>query len=576
MHRRQRARGLAALALAAGAVLALPGAAAASVATVSFKPEADAYVSSSYPTTSFGTSTAMAVDGSPRKQTFLRFDVQGLNGRTVVDARLRLYQSDASDSGGRVFTASSTSWDESITWNTKPAIDGIQLGQFGTVANGSSYEIALGDSVQSDGPVTLALDSTSADEARWATRESTKPPPRLILRVESGDAITDGLTQVAGPNGGAADPTSFSLQHRLAITDSGRLLSVYVPHRAGPQLAWRDPAGNWQTQSTGASDRGSLLTGIASGVNPASIVVGKDSTGNERAWVVFGASSSSSTIPIYLRRLSNLDSPDGPKLGPLVVLAPGGGSKPDVQLVRKESGVTKAVVLWSRPGGSGTYELQSAWLEDLDSETPEISHRTMLSSSTSSKLWGTLASANGTVQAIARTGGRLVSFMHEPSEPPESWALRANGVSASGYGYHSAVSLESGKTLVAVESNATDHVVKVQRFLADNTASAAELALSGYAMPSLTTDGTSAWLVMIRRSDGYVVSRQFTPGSGWSTIDEVEIGAEGGGNYSAPSLLGQADGRLRLIVRGPAGSTVGANGVLAYQRPLFPAFGFAE
>ena len=105
----------------------------------------------------------------------------------------------------------------------------------------------------------------------------------------------DGVSMVAEPKRGATEPTGFGLQRRLATTASGRLLSVHVPHKAGPQLAWRDPAGTWQTHSTGDSLNGSLLAGSASGINPASIVVGRDSAGAEQAWVVFGGSSTSST-----------------------------------------------------------------------------------------------------------------------------------------------------------------------------------------------------------------------------------------------------------------------------------------
>jgi hypothetical protein len=72
---------------------------------------------------------------------------------------------------------------------------------------------------------------------------------------------------------------------------------------------------------------------------------------------------------------------------------------------------------------------------------------------------------------------------------------------------------------------------------------------------------------MIRASDGYVISRSFSAASGWSQSNAVEIGAEGGGNYAWPNVLRQADGRLRLIVRGPAGPS-GQTAVLAFQRAL--------
>ena len=140
-------------------------------------------------------------------------------------------------------------------------------------------------------------------------------------------------------------------------------------------------------------------------------------------------------------------------------------------------------------------------------------------------------------------------------------------MTASGYGYHSAVTLDSGETITAVETDSALGVVKIQRFTAANAPVPAELSLVGYMHPTLATDGTSAWLVMIRRADRSVVSRQLTDGA-WSTVDRVEIGPEGGGNPSYPNAMRRTDGRLRLLVRGPAGPTTSQNGVIAYQRPL--------
>ena len=555
-------------ALAATLSCLLPSAAAASVATVSFGPEADTYVSSSYPATSFGTATSVSADASPKKHAYLSFDVQGLAGRPVVDARLRLYSSDGSNSGGRVFAVSSTSWNETMTWDDRPTIDGPQLGAFGAVTTGNFYEVDLGDAIQADGEITLAIDSLSSDEVRWASRESTKPAARLILEVESGDAVYDGVSMVAEPKRGASEPTGFGLQRRLATTESGRLLSIHVPHKAGPQLAWRDPAGTWQTHSTGDSVNGNLLAGSASGINPASIVVGRDSAGTEQAWVVFGGSSTSSVQPIYLRRITDLDSRSGPRIGPLVNLG-AVGSKPDIELVTTPEGTTEAVVLWSRMGAVvGTYELVAGWLDGLEGPTPALVDRSVLSSSTSSKLWGTLAgSTNGSIRAIARTNGRIVSYANTSSAPHREWAASLRGVTASGYGYHSAVTLDSGETITAVETDSVLGVVKVQRFTAANVPVPAELSLVGYAHPTLTTDGTNAWLVMIRRADRAVVSRRLSS-AGWSAADRVEIGPEEGGNPSYPNAMRRTDGRLRLLVRGPAGPTSSQNGVIAYQRPL--------
>ncbi len=63
--------------------------------------------------------------------------------------------------------------------------------------------------------------------------------------------------------------------------------------------------------------------------------------------------------------------------------------------------------------------------------------------------------------------------------------------------------LDSGQTLVAIESDTTNHVVTVQRFSAAGTAPMVEIQLTGYAKPTLASDGAQVWLVMIRQSDGF-------------------------------------------------------------------------
>jgi hypothetical protein len=129
------------------------------------------------------------------------------------------------------------------------------------------------------------------------------------------------------------------------------------------------------------------------------------------------------------------------------------------------------------------------------------------------------------------------------------------------------VALGSGEVLAATETDDTNHVLTVQRFSTAGVPAPPELQLTGYTQPTLTTDGTSAWLVMIRKSDGYVVSRRLTAGTLWTPSDRVEIGAEGGGNYEFPNAVRRVSARLRFIVRGPAGSA-SRSAVLAWQRPL--------
>jgi hypothetical protein len=280
---------------------------------------------------------------------------------------------------------------------------------------------------------------------------------------------------------------------------------------------------------------------------------------------VAGAVSAAALGGVYLRRLSDLDSPDGPRMGPLVLVdAPAGGAfKPDIQFERLADGTTRGLVVWARAGATG-YETVVGAFTDLDTDTPAIAP-VVLESGASTSRWGTLVPDRG-MSVILRSNNRLVAYHHAAEAPPGSWTHGAMGLTV--VPPASATAFATGAILAAVETDTVNHVVSVQRFAASGTPQdPPELQLSGYASPSIVSDGSDAWLFMIRISDGFLVSRHYTGAAGWSPTDRVEIGPEGGGNYDSPNALGPIDGRLRLIVRGPAASA-SRSAVLAFERPL--------
>jgi hypothetical protein len=566
-----RAHGPVALALACLGGLGLaPDAASAAIETLSFTPVADTYVDSSAPGSSFEASRSMYDDASPVKQSFLRFNVSGLHGRPVLDARLRLYNKDPSPQGGRVWSISSNSWSEAMTWGSRPAIDGPLLGQFGAVDAGNWYEVDLGQFPSGDGTVSLAIDSTNSDGAKWGTRESVNPP-QLLVDVDMGNRVFDGLSEVAAPTVGSSDPTYLPINHRAAVTSGGRTLVVHGRHADGVQLAWRDRFGaGWHNQTTGAVSDGRLLSGTKTGDWPASIATARDSAGAQHAWVVWGRKTYTYLNPVQMVRLTNLDDPAGPTVGPKVTVdaAPTGAYRPDIAFESAPGGVKRGAVIWSRCGEDSLCELHAAWFTDLESDTPALHDESVLTSASSYKRWGTLVPTAAGMRVAARgPSGKLTVYSHDARARLGSWTAGPPGVKVDDDG-PAAVAV-SGEVIAAIETDATNHVLTVQRFSETGVPAPPELQLTGYAQPTLTTDGTSAWLVMIRKSDGYVVSRQLVAGTLWTNSDRVEIGAEGGGNYAWPNAVRRVSARLRFVVRGPAGSAT-RSAVLAFQRPLIP------
>jgi hypothetical protein len=560
-----------------GAVLgALPGRSGAATSDVFvFTPLADAFVDSTNPTTTYGTKTFLNVDGSPPKQAFMRFDLANIAGRTVTGVHLRMYvTTNASSEGGRVFPVADTSWEESITWDTRPSFDPTKppLADFGAVGTTNTwYQVDLPlTTVTGDGPLSFAIDSTSSDAVRWSSREGTFVPQLIVEVLAVSGLVIDGVMTVAGPTIGSSDPTEFAINRRIAVTATGRLLALHGRHANGIQLTWRDPGGGWQTTTTGSVTDGRLNTDTGTGDWTTSVVLGRDMNGDEHAWVVWAIISGTAVRPVEMRRLSDLDSVNGPTIGPRVTVEPSGlgNVKVDMAFETALDGSLRGAISWLQHSSGTTWARVVTWFTDLDTDTPTFHDKSTLFSGTDSLRAGTLVPSAGGMRLVSRSGsGPMKIWGHDRDAPLSTWWSGASTFNIFNGSYPGAVSLSSGEVLAAAETNFTTHVVRVARFSASGSTVTTDLILTGYTQPSLATDGTDAWLVMVRSSDGYVVSRQFSEGSGWSSSDLVEIGSEGGGNYEWPNLVRETDGRLRLIVRGPSGGS-SRSAVLSYQRVL--------
>jgi hypothetical protein len=156
-------------------------------------PAADTYVDQAKPTSSYATNSEIkVVDGSgASRQGFLRFTVSGLPpGATILSAQLQLYVTNGSDSGGVFKRVSNTTWPETITWNTKPAIDGAQLAALGSVLAGEIVNIDVKPAITGNGSYSFAitLPSGETDGLGYASDENVNgaPAPRLTILAQTG------------------------------------------------------------------------------------------------------------------------------------------------------------------------------------------------------------------------------------------------------------------------------------------------------------------------------------------------------------------------------------------------------
>jgi hypothetical protein len=543
----------------------------ASSATLSFVPVADVSASSALPDRSYGTSSRLEVDGNPVKQAFLKFSISGLGDAAITGVRLRMYQVDASSTGGYVHAMSGIDWSESLTWNTRPSIDGSQVGSFGSVGSGTWYEADLDRSlVTGDGTIAIAIDTPDGNGADWGTRESPNTPQLLVtVEAPSPSQSSSELLTLAAATEGSSDPTFYGSNRRVAETASGRILAVHGRHATGVQLAWKDAGSSWLRTTQGSVADGLLLRGTGTGDWPASIAAFTAPDGTEHAWVAWSGTmlGSEPARPLQLVHLTNLADPAGPRVGPTVtVVQPGlGNGRADLGFERAADGSVSGYVTWVRRVGEGIEETAVTSFANVTSDSPEFSTPVALSTDSTTMAATVVETPVGVRIAGRSTGGKLTLWRH--GTDPATWTAASVGMTLPTKARPAAAGLTDGTVVSVADRDIGNQIVSVQRFSPSGAASTIELNATGYRQPTITTDGSLVWIVMVRAADGFVVSRLLSNGA-WGP-DVVEIGAEGGGNHSWPNASGRSTTRLNLVVRGPRGSTTNsATTVLGYQRLL--------
>jgi hypothetical protein len=351
---------------------------------------------------------------------------------------------------------------------------------------------------------------------------------------------------VLAPQGDASsDPTYFGTNHRVAVTAGGRVLVVYGWHGKGVRLAWQDsPGGTWGESI--------LLDDTGTGDWPSSIVVGRGGDGDQRAWVVMGDTNFAGTNPIRMKVLTNLDAPGGPTVGPEVTVdgAPTGTAFADVALERRPAGLRGAVT-YVRRVDANTFDVIVKWFTNLNVTNPTFTGERMILRSTSGRKQPTLVpTRDGLALLVRGVKGAITMYTHGRAQPLTTWARRGVGVRAVARSKHSATPMGNGDVLMAVEDRTVANHVTVQRFLRGGGVRTI-LGMTGYSMPTITSNGSDAWIVMIRDGDGRIVSRHFNPLSGWSRV-RAESGAANVG-WRWPNALRPMTGRLRFAVGDGAG-----------------------
>jgi acid phosphatase type 7 len=161
-----------------------------------FNPIADAYVSAGSPSTNYGSQTQLRVDASPVVRSYLRFQVEGLNG-TVTRATLRIFANNASTVGYSIRSVNNNTWVEStIRYNNAPAVGSV-LDTSGGFRSGAWTVVDISSYITGNGTYNLALTTTTNTAISFASREVGNNAPQLVLETQGGPAATATQTPTA-------------------------------------------------------------------------------------------------------------------------------------------------------------------------------------------------------------------------------------------------------------------------------------------------------------------------------------------------------------------------------------------
>lgn len=153
-----------------------------SLSTLTFTPTDDAAICEDYPSRNYGLARTLRLDNTPKCQYLIKFNITGTGGKAIKSAKLRLYNTQGSDSGGR-FYETGNSWNQRlVTWSNAPSATSF-ITSLGIVKAGVWYEADLTGMVTGEDTYSLRVSTNSSDGAYFSSKEGSNPP-QLIVTLE--------------------------------------------------------------------------------------------------------------------------------------------------------------------------------------------------------------------------------------------------------------------------------------------------------------------------------------------------------------------------------------------------------
>jgi Calcineurin-like phosphoesterase len=153
--------------------------------TATFPVTSDTYVDQGHPSTTYGGATRLRVDADTGsgldRHAYIKVTASGLSG-TVDRAALRLWVTNGTRDGPRVYPTT-TSWSGgSMTWRNRPRATGPPASDAGAIMTGAWVELDVTSIVHGNGTFGFLVSPTSGDGLDVDSLQGGHPP-RLIVQT---------------------------------------------------------------------------------------------------------------------------------------------------------------------------------------------------------------------------------------------------------------------------------------------------------------------------------------------------------------------------------------------------------
>jgi hypothetical protein len=198
-------------------------------------PTDDVYVAAEPPFSrwNYGRATDLRSDGSPVRETYLRFDLGWFAGETIQSARLRMFVTNGSVDVHYVKTLSDGHpWDEeSLYWTNRPPKESTAAYFVPGPATGVWIEVDVTEVVaaRAGRGLSLAIDTADADAFHFNSREAAENGVELVVEYGGASPPTPGPTPTPGP----PETSGVAFAGSATAVNSAASPSLAIPRPAG-------------------------------------------------------------------------------------------------------------------------------------------------------------------------------------------------------------------------------------------------------------------------------------------------------------------------------------------------------